>query len=78
MKIKELKRGNCINHPTDGYMCFTGLATVNPYTERVKIPHVYCFVKPVDENGEEQPNYSTIDGQQEVEYVEHSEHWSKN
>lgn len=73
MKVSDLKVGDCVNHPTKGYSVFTGLATRHPYTDEIRLPKTYCFTLPVDDNGDEQPDYSTQNGDLEVEFVEHSD-----
>lgn len=51
LKIKELKKGYCVNHPKYGYVQYYGIATKHPYTEEPKIPHLHIFWQCVDEDG---------------------------
>jgi len=43
VKVKELKKGWCVNHPKYGYIQYRGLAPKHPYTEEPKVPHLHIF-----------------------------------
>jgi hypothetical protein len=51
LKIKQIEEGWQIKHPKHGHLTYSGLATVNPYSDKPKIPHLHIFWSDVDENG---------------------------
>ena len=51
IKIKNLKRGYCINHQEFGYLQYIGLATKNPITNEIKKPYQYVFQTEIDIEG---------------------------
>lgn len=62
LKVKELKKGWCVNHPKYGNIQYRGLATKHPYTEVTKVPHEHIFWQCVDEDGNMQPDVKLMDG----------------
>jgi len=67
--IKNLKEDTEVNHPTEGTLRYMGKATRNPYTKELKHPVTYVFWRPIDENGNNQDDYTTTYGNQIVEVI---------
>lgn len=69
-KVKELKKGWCVNHPKYGNIQYRGLATKHPYTEEPKMPHLHIFWQCIDEDGNTQPDVVETDGNLIVEVTD--------
>lgn len=70
LRINELKKGWCVNHPKYGNIQYRGLATRHPYTEEPKIPHLHIFWQCVDEDGNIQPDVIEKNGMLELEVTD--------
>ena len=70
IKVKDLKHGYGINHKKHGYLQYRGLETTHPYTDEPKVPHIYVFWLPIDENGNTLPDVFLTNGNEIVELVD--------
>lgn len=68
--VRELKKGDTINHPTEGVLQFVGIATKSPFTKELKVPHRWVFWRHPDENGIDMPDYVETNGSLTVELTE--------
>jgi len=69
-QIKNLKVGCGVNHPIHGYMLYRGLATINPYSDKVAIPHKYIFWLSINEYGHSPVDLVISNGNDYVEVVD--------
>jgi len=69
-KVKDLKKGWCVNHPKFGNVQYRGLATKHPYTDAPKIPYTHVFWQSIDEGGNAQPDVLELNGNLVVEITD--------